>query len=98
MNISLPLLHNYDVKLPNFTFYEGREHEKTSLIFYFSELRYSRLEFNTRTIRHYLSIERDGIRAKKFKAARIHVLCDVFAAIAGTAVMSTGNGKMKNGS
>ena len=24
----LPLLHDYNVKLPNFTFYEGREHEK----------------------------------------------------------------------
>ena len=26
-------------------------------------------------------IERDGIRAKKFKAARIHFLSDVFAAV-----------------
>ena len=27
--ISLPLLHDCEVKLPNFTFYEGREQEKT---------------------------------------------------------------------
>ena len=26
---ALPLLHDHDVKFPNFTFYEGREHKKT---------------------------------------------------------------------
>ena len=28
--ISLPSLHDYDEKLPNFTFYGGREHETTT--------------------------------------------------------------------
>ena len=32
-------------------------------------------------MRQHLSIERDGIRVKKFKAARIHSLCGVFATI-----------------
>ena len=77
MYISLPLLQDYDVKLPHFTFNEGREHEKTIYLF-FSELRYSPLEFNTRKIRQYSSIERDGIKAKKFKAVRIHFLFDLY--------------------
>ena len=34
LDISLPLLHDYDVKLVSFTFYEGREQKTT--IFFFS--------------------------------------------------------------
>ena len=33
--ISLPSLHDYDVKMPNFTFCGGREH-KTTTFFFFS--------------------------------------------------------------
>ena len=33
--ISLPLLHDRHVKLPYFTFYEGRENEKTISFFFF---------------------------------------------------------------
>ena len=32
--ISLPSLQDYDVKMPNFTFYGGREH-KTTVFFFF---------------------------------------------------------------
>ena len=45
--ISLPSLHDYDVKLPNFTYCGGREH-KTVTFFFFPELRYCPLEFNSR--------------------------------------------------
>ena len=45
--ISLPSLHDYNVKLPNFTFCRGRE-QTTTTFFFFSELRYSLLEFNSR--------------------------------------------------
>ena len=31
----LPSLHDYDVKLPNFTFFEGREHKTTTFFFLF---------------------------------------------------------------
>ena len=31
MDISLPLLHDYDVKMPNFTFYGGRKQATTKL-------------------------------------------------------------------
>ena len=33
LDISLPLLHDYDVKLLSFTFYGGREHKKTIIFF-----------------------------------------------------------------
>ena len=33
--ISLPSLHDYDVKLPNFTFCGGREHKTRTLFFLF---------------------------------------------------------------
>ena len=38
MYISVPLLHDYEVKLPNFVFYEGREHDKTIYFFLFLNL------------------------------------------------------------
>ena len=31
----LPLLHDYDVKRPNFTFYEGREQLEKKIYFFF---------------------------------------------------------------
>ena len=34
LHISLPSLHNYDVNLPNFMFYEQREH-MTTIFFFF---------------------------------------------------------------
>ena len=33
--ISLPLLHDYDVKMPNFTFYGGRKQTTTKFSFSF---------------------------------------------------------------
>ena len=32
---SLPSLHDYEVKLPNFTFFEGREHRTTAFYLFF---------------------------------------------------------------
>ena len=71
---SLPLLHDRYVKLPYFTFYEGREHEKpiSFFFFFFFYLRYSLFEFNSRKIRQHLTIERGGIRRKEFETGRIH--------------------------
>ena len=57
---------------------------ENDFLFSLSEQWYSCLshfEFDTRKIRQDFQFERDGIRAKKFEAARIHFLCDVFAAI-----------------
>ena len=43
LDISLPLLHDYDVKFFSFTFYGGREH-KTTLFFSFTGFRYNPLQ------------------------------------------------------
>ena len=51
--ISLPSVHDYDVKVPNFTF--CRERDARRLPFSFSELRYSPLELNSRKIRTHLT-------------------------------------------
>ena len=42
---SLPSLHDYDVKMPNFTFFGGREH-KTTTFFFFSRtlMQYFRIQ------------------------------------------------------
>ena len=44
LHISLPSLHDYDVELPSFTFYEGRGEKTNDYLFSFSEFRYSPLE------------------------------------------------------
>ena len=68
--ISLPSLHDFYVKLPNFTFQR--------LCFSFPELWYSLLEFNSRKICQHLT----NWTSWKFDEARIHFLRDVFVAVA----------------
>ena len=54
LNISLPSLQDYDVKLPNFPFCGRLKHRTTTFFFnFFLELRYSSLEFNSREICYY---------------------------------------------
>ena len=36
--ISFPFLHDYDVKMPNFTFYGGRKQATTQMLFLFLSL------------------------------------------------------------
>ena len=74
---SLPSLHDYDMKLRNFTFYGGREP------------RYSPLQFNSWKIANIWHIKGLGIRAMKFETARIHSLGDVFAAVARRRCLSS---------
>ena len=52
--ISLPSLPNYNVKVPEFTFCRGREHNTTTF-FSFPELWHSPLEFNSKNICQYLT-------------------------------------------
>jgi len=53
--ISLPLLHDYFVKVPNFTFCWGRERRRTTFFFFsVPELWYSLLAFNSRKICQHL--------------------------------------------
>ena len=46
--ISFPSLHDYNVKMPNFTFWRGRENTRQRLSYSFLELRCSLLEFKSR--------------------------------------------------
>ena len=68
-------------KMPNFTFFAGREH-KTTTYFFFSWTSIALQNSTPETIANIWRIERDGINAIKFEAARIHFLRDVFAAVA----------------
>ena len=80
--ISWPLLHNYDMNLPNFTFCWGRERQHNNVPFLL--LNFHTVLYNS-TLEKYANIWRivqDGISAKKFEAARIHFLNDVFVAVA----------------
>ena len=80
--ISLPSLHDYNVKVPHFTFCQVRE-LKTTTFFFFSWTLIQSLEFNSRkNISSIWRIKQDGISAIKFEAARIHFLRDVFVALA----------------
>ena len=68
-------------KMPNFTFFAGREH-KTTTYFFFSWTSIALQNSTPETIANIWRIERDGINAIKFEAARMHFLRDVFAAVA----------------
>ena len=56
LHFSLPFLHDYDAKIPNFTSLEDGD-TRRQLSYSFSELRYSALEFNSRTILQHLTME-----------------------------------------
>ena len=68
--ISYPSLHDYKVKVLHFTFCRGREHKTTTL------------EFNSKNVASIWRIKRDVISVIKFEAAGIHILSDVFVAVA----------------
>ena len=53
--ISLPFLHDYDVKMPNFTFYGERKQATTKFYFSFWTWIYSPFEFNSRRIGQFLT-------------------------------------------
>ena len=75
--ISLPSFHDYNVKLPNFTFCSERE-QKTTTFFFFSWT----LTQSFRIQLHIWRIKLDGISAIKFEAAQIHFSSDVSVAVA----------------
>ena len=70
--ISLPSLHYYDVKMPIFTFCEGRERKTTTFSFFsWTSIQSLRIELQKK-IANIWRIERDGISAIMFEAARLH--------------------------
>ena len=81
--ISLPLLHDYHVKMPNFMFNGGRAQTSDDEIF-FLFLNMSAVPRKSNPgkfacIRHF---QRIGINATKFEKTLIHFKSDVFAAVA----------------
>ena len=80
--VSLPSLHDYNVKLPNLTFFRGREQKTTTFFFFSWTLMQSFRILNSKKFANIWRIKRDGISAIKFEAAQIHFLNDVFVAVA----------------
>ena len=80
--IFLPSLHDYKVKVHDFTFCRGREH-KTTTFFFFSRtlVQFFGIQLRKKSPKFY-KIKRVGIRAMKFEAARIRFSGEVFAAVA----------------
>ena len=78
--ISLPSLHDYNVKLPNFTFCRGRE-QKTTTFFFSSWTLIQSFRIQLQKFANIWRIRRDGMSAIKFKVAQIHFLSDVFVAV-----------------
>ena len=68
-HISLPSLHDFEVKVPNFTFCGGRKHKGTLLFFSWTSIR--------KKIANISRTERDGTSA--MKKARIHFLYRAFS-------------------
>ena len=75
-NFSLPSLHECDVRMPYFTFRDGREHKTTTFCSWASMAVFTSPE----KIANICPMERDGICAikfQKFEVVRIHFLSDV---------------------
>ena len=71
-----------DVKMSNFTSCEGREHKTTIFLFlYWISIQSLRIQLQKKNTNIW-RIEGDGISAIKFEAERLHILSDVFVAIA----------------
>ena len=60
--ISLPLSHNCNVKLPNFTFHWGGEQENDFLFLFL----YLQIQFFRIQLQNWIDIEWNGIRAMEF--------------------------------
>ena len=79
---SFPSLHDYHVKMPNFTFCEGRK-QATSDKIYFLFMNLDMVDRNSAP-EEFACIwqsERVGIITIKTKKMRIHFSCDVFVAV-----------------
>ena len=77
--ISLPSLHDYDVKMPNFTFFGG--HKRLRIFLCLSKLVYSLQETNSRTFAYIWHFQKFGLTTKKIEKTRIHFNSDVFYAV-----------------
>ena len=87
--ISLPLLHDYDVKIPNFTSYGGCKQATTKFSFsfwtwlWFLGIRFkeSSLAFDKVNVLVRSNLKREILKFWKFERTQIHFLSDVFVAV-----------------
>ena len=80
--ISLSPWHDYNVKLPHFTFCQRREQKTTTFFFFSWTLMQSfRIQLEKK-FANIWQIKRDGISVIKFEAEQIHFLSDIFVVVA----------------
>ena len=79
--ISLPLLHDYDVKMPNFALYGGGK-QATTKFFLFLNLSAVPNISAPRKLAYIKHFPPTGINATKFEKTLIHFKSDVFTAVA----------------
>ena len=75
----LPSLHDYDVKRPNFTFYEGREQHEKKIYFFYLNLETPGFWNSTREkFANISQIERDGMSERRCFTQREFPFCVMF--------------------
>ena len=77
-----PLLHDYDLKIPNFTFYEGRKQGDDEVIFLFLNLSAVPKKSTPGKFAYFRYFQQIGINATAFEKTLIHFKSDIFAALA----------------
>ena len=78
---SLPLLHDYDVKMPSFTFYGGRKTNDDKLFFLFLNLSVVPKKSSSGKLAYISYFQRIEINVTKLEKTPIHFKSDIFAAI-----------------
>ena len=79
--ISLPLLHDYDVKMPSFTFYGGRKTSDDKLFFLFLNLSAVPKKSTPGKLAYISYFQRIEISATRLEKTPIHFKSDIFAAV-----------------
>ena len=79
--ISLPLLHDYDVKMPCFTFYGGRKTSDDKLLFFFLNLSTVPKKSTPGKLAYISYFQQIEINATKLEKTPIHFKSDAFAAV-----------------
>ena len=79
--ISLPLLQDYDMKMPSFTFYGGCKTSDDKLFFLFLNLSAVPKKSTPGKLAYISYFQRIEINATKLEKTPIHFKSDVFAAV-----------------
>ena len=81
LHISLPSLHDYDVKLLKFTFYGGSKQTTTKFSLFFLNLNIAIRNSNPREFANIWQSKWVAMIAMKIERTRVHFLGDVFATV-----------------